>query len=80
MPRIIKDTNMTRQSSQMYCRIFRRQEPLRDYPRRFKKAEEIFRSQMKGPLIIPVAVRNHPNWYAIDADEILKCQDEVYNR
>ena len=56
------------------------QESLQDYARRFKTSEEILKSHMEGPLIIPGAVRDHEHWDENDPDQIVKCQDEVYNR
>ena len=35
---------------------------------------------MEGPLIIPGAVGDHKDWDPDDQDQIITCQDEVYNR
>ena len=56
------------------------QESLQDYARRFKTAEEILKSHMEGPLIIPGAVQDHDDWNDNDPDAITACQDAVYNR
>ena len=56
------------------------QESLQDYARRFKTSEEILKSHMEGPIIIPGAVRDHEDWNPNDQDAIITCQDDVYNR
>ena len=35
---------------------------------------------MEGPLIILGAVGDHEDWDPDDRDQIITCQDEVYNR
>ena len=56
------------------------QESLQDYARRFKTSEEILKSHMDGPLIIPGAVREHEDYNQHDPNSIIACQDSVYNR
>ena len=57
------------------------QENLQDYARRFKTAEEIFKSHIGGPLIIPSIVQSDPDFDEEgDVETNKQIMEDVYER